>query len=88
MLFVCLCASIACQFEFVQGQWFNDGNSLGLGNDQDPLLAMSTRKLTSPFPVPALVSVSHSPLVTVRGGEYFFLPGRRALAHLAGRSGH
>jgi Dyp-type peroxidase family len=84
LLFVCLCASIARQFEFVQGQWSNDGNILGLGNDQDPLLSNASDGTTltitgaRPFflhPIP--------PLVTVRGGEYFFLPGRRALGHLA-----
>ncbi len=89
LLFVCLCASIARQFEFIQGQWFNDGNSLGLGNDQDPLLSNESRgtNLTIPGPQPWFLS-DVSPLVTVRGGEYFFLPGRRALGYLASCSIH
>lgn len=89
LLFVCLCASIARQFEFVQGQWFNDGNSLGLGNDQDPLLGNEYpgTNLTISGARPWFLSPI-PPLVTVRGGEYFFLPGRRALAHLAGCSVH
>ncbi len=84
LLFVCLCASIARQFEFIQGEWLNDGNSLGLGNDQDPLLSNSRRgtNLTIPGRQPYFVSPI-PPLVTMRCGEYFFLPGRRALAHLA-----
>ena len=31
LLFVCLQASIARQFEIVQTQWCNDGNAFGLG---------------------------------------------------------
>ncbi len=84
LLFVCLCASIARQFEFIQGQWLNDGNGLGLGNDQDPILSNSRQgtNLTIPGGQPHFVSPI-PPLITMRGGEYFFLPGRRALAHLA-----
>lgn len=85
LLFVCLCASIARQFEFVQGQWSNDGNNLGLGASQDPLLSNASNgtSLTIPGARPWFLSPI-PPLVTVRGGEYFFLPGRRALAHFAG----
>lgn len=85
LLFVCLCASIARQFEFVQGQWANDGNSLGLGNDQDPLLSNASDGTTLTIPDKHGPWLLHPipPLVTVRGGEYYFLPGRRALVHLA-----
>ncbi len=84
LLFVCLCASISRQFEFIQGQWINDGNSLGLGNDQDPLLSNSSQgtNLTIPSHRPYFLSPI-PPLVTMRGGEYFFLPGRSALTRLA-----
>ncbi|MGH3912717.1 MAG: Dyp-type peroxidase, partial [Pseudonocardiaceae bacterium] len=84
LLFFCLCASIARQFEFVQSQWSNDGNSLGLGNDQDPLLsnARGGTNFTIPGSPPWFITAI-PPLVTVRGGEYFFLPGRRALASLS-----
>ena len=36
LLFVCLQASIARQFEIVQSQWCNDGNAFGLGREADP----------------------------------------------------
>jgi hypothetical protein len=83
-LFVCLCASISRQFEFIQGQWINDGNSIGLGNDQDPLLSNSSQgtNLTIPSHRPYFLSPI-PPLVTMRGGEYFFLPGRSALTRFA-----
>ena len=84
LLFVCLCASIARQFEFIQGQWINDGNSLGMGDDQDPLLSNNSRgtNLTIPGHRPYFLSPI-PPLVTMRGGEYFFLPGRSGLTRLA-----
>jgi Dyp-type peroxidase family len=84
LLFVCLCASIGRQFEFVQGQWLNDGNSLGLAGAHDPLLSKGNDRsnLTIPGERPWMAS-GLDRLVTVRGGEYFFLPGRRALIGIA-----
>ena len=38
VIFMCLCASIARQFEFIQQQWINYGNDFKLANDKDPLL--------------------------------------------------
>ena len=83
ILFVCLQASIARQFEFVQSQWLNDGNLFGLGQDRDVLLGAhdGTGKMTvqgqPPFFMGAL-----SRVVGVRGGEYFFLPGINGLHYL------
>ncbi len=37
MLFYAFNASFARQFEFIQSQWLNDGNALGLGIDRDPV---------------------------------------------------
>ena len=39
LIFVCLNASIARQFELVQGQWLGDGDAFGLGNARDVLVA-------------------------------------------------
>ena len=38
VIFMCLCASIERQFEFIQQQWINYGNDFKLANDKDPLL--------------------------------------------------
>ena len=38
LVFACFQADIERQFEFVQSQWFADGNAFGLGADKDPLL--------------------------------------------------
>ena len=86
VVFMCLQASIARQFEFVQAQWFNDGNGLHLGDDEDVLMGRhdgpSPRKMTIPGRPPYFVGPL-SRVVTVRGGEYFFVPGINGLHHLA-----
>lgn len=38
VIFMCLCASIKRQFEFIQQQWINYGNDFKLANDKDPIL--------------------------------------------------
>jgi Dyp-type peroxidase family len=86
VVFMCLQASIARQFEFVQAQWFNDGNGLHLGDDEDVVMGRhdgaSPRKMTVPGRPPYFVGPL-SRVVTVRGGEYFFIPGINGLHHLA-----
>jgi Dyp-type peroxidase family len=86
VVFMCLQASIARQFEFVQAQWFNDGNGLHLGDDEDVLMGRHDgpppRKMTVPGSPPHFVGPL-SRVVSVRGGEYFFTPGINGLQHLA-----
>ena len=86
VIFMCLQASIARQFEFIQSQWLNRGNAFTLGEDQDVLVAPQDgpgpHKMTihgkPPFFLGPLQRV-----VTVRGGEYFFVPGINGLEFLA-----
>jgi Dyp-type peroxidase family len=83
--FVSLCANLSRQFEFVQGAWVNNPHFAGLRSDTDPLIG--TRPEGNTFTIPAdpvRERVHDLPsFVTVRGGAYFFLPGRRALRFLA-----
>ena len=87
---MCLQASISRQFEFVQAQWFNDGNGLHLGDDEDVVMGRHDgpppRKMTVPGRPPCFVGPL-SRVVTVRGGEYFFTPGLNGLHHLAAMAG-
>ncbi|MBA2429214.1 MAG: Dyp-type peroxidase [Thermoleophilaceae bacterium] len=84
VLFMCFQASIKRQFEFVQAQWFNDGNAFRLGDDKDVLLGDhdGTAKTLIPGRPPTLISPL-SRLVSTRGGEYFFCPSIAALRHLS-----
>jgi Dyp-type peroxidase family len=90
VLFMCLQASIARGFEFVQSQWLGDGNAFGLGGDQDVLLGPQDgpppRKMTVPGSPPCFVGPLQR-LVSVRGGEYFFVPGINGLRFLAAAAG-
>jgi Dyp-type peroxidase family len=85
--FICLCANIARQFEFIQSTWVTSPKFAGLHADDDPLLGARG-------PGAGEFSAQGQPVrrrylglprfVTVRGAGYFFLPGLRALGHLGG----
>jgi Dyp-type peroxidase family len=90
VIFACLQASIARQFEFVQSQWLNAGNTFGLGEDQDVMLGPQDghppNKMTVPGSPPFFVGPL-SRVVTVRGGEYFFVPGINGLRFIGAAAG-
>jgi Dyp-type peroxidase family len=85
--FICLCANISRQFEFVQHSWLDDPRFNGLYDEPDPLMSPAPRGGRT-FTVPAEpVRERYAGLprfVSVRGGAYFFLPGVRTLRRLAG----
>ncbi|HEX7298755.1 MAG TPA: Dyp-type peroxidase, partial [Solirubrobacteraceae bacterium] len=85
LLFVCLQASIARQFEIVQSQWCNDGNAFGLGREADPLTGPAGRQMRHLIEgrPPRVVSPLRS-CVECRGGEYLLVPGLAALRALPG----
>ncbi|MEA2191842.1 MAG: hypothetical protein QOI73_1963, partial [Solirubrobacteraceae bacterium] len=84
LVFVSFQASIARQFEGVQGPWLNDGNIFGLGHDKDYLLgdASGGGKMTIQGSPPYFLAPQRQ-LVTTRGGAYLFVPGMAALRALA-----
>jgi Dyp-type peroxidase family len=86
LMFVCFQSSIERQFEFVQRQWLGDGNVFGVGDDRDPLLGRrlddGTREMVIQGSTPMFLS-GLPEFVTVRGGDYFLVPGRAGLAALA-----
>jgi Dyp-type peroxidase family len=84
MLFICLNADIAGQFEFIQHTWINNGRFSGLYSETDPLLNYpgEARSLTiQRRPTSEHVDSMHQ-YVKVRGGAYFFLPGIETLRSL------
>ena len=86
VIFMCLQASIVRQFEFIQSQWINRGNAFTLGEDQDVIVAPQDgpgpHKMTIPGNPPFFVGPLQR-VVTVKGGEYFFVPGMNGLEFLA-----
>ena len=86
VIFMCLQASLARGFEFVQSQWANGGNAFRLAEDQDVIVAPhdtdGPAKMTIPGSPPFFLGPL-SRVVTTRGGEYYFTPGINGLRHLA-----
>lgn len=86
VLFMCVNADIAQQYEFVQQTWLNNTTFAGLDGEVDPIVSgkeASERRFTVPArPISAAVKRGRA-LTTVKGGGYFFLPGKKALRWLA-----
>ncbi|MFI5317791.1 MAG: Dyp-type peroxidase [Myxococcota bacterium] len=87
LLFACLNANIERQFEFVHHSWLGNPSFLGLHEEGDPLIAADADpagRFTIPG-MPLRERLTGVPrFVSVVGGGYFFLPGRRGLFELAG----
>ena len=92
LYFICLSASIARQFEFVQNAWVAGSKFDGLTEESDPLLGNRLPGPGCPFTDGFSLAREGGvrqrlkglpQFVTVRGGAYFFLPGLRALRYLA-----
>ncbi len=86
LLFVCLCSDIERQFEFVQQTWIASPSFKGLTHEHDPILGSGRHGGPSVFTIPtsagAVKLQAMKSYVKVRGGGYFFLPSRSALAYL------
>lgn len=82
---VFLGAHIERQFEFIKSEWVNDGNFIGYPGEQDPVAGHHGGTGTATIPEkPIRRRLRNLPsFVVTRGGEYCFLPGRRALRWLA-----
>jgi Dyp-type peroxidase family len=76
-------ASIERQFEFVQRKWINWGQFDGLDGESDPITGPAGRDFTWQRPVVPRRFADLPRFVTVRGGEYFFIPGIAAVRYLA-----
>jgi Dyp-type peroxidase family len=87
LVFVCHQASLARQFEVVQGSWIADGDAFRLGDDPDPILggpaldSARPAKMTLQGDPPRLVGPL-ARFVLLRGGEYLFTPSLAAAARL------
>ncbi|MGH8526083.1 MAG: Dyp-type peroxidase, partial [Gammaproteobacteria bacterium] len=80
LMFSFVGAHIGRQFEFVQSEWINGGDFLGLGDAKDPISSTTGTDIYSfPHrPLPKRVR-NLSQFVVTRGGDYGFMPGLRAL---------
>ncbi|MDV7143986.1 hypothetical protein R3X27_14960 [Tropicimonas sp. TH_r6] len=86
VLFLCLNADIERQFEFVQQTWNMSRQFHGLTDEVDAIIGRGKKggQLTIPTARGPVIVQGFQDVVRVRGGGYFFLPGRNALRYLAG----
>jgi len=84
-VFLLIGAHLKQQFEFVQSQWATDGNFISHGTEQDPIIGNNEGDGVFTIPKKPVRRRLHGlpKFVTVRGGEYCFMPGLRALRWLA-----
>ena len=87
-VFLLIGAHLRRQFEFVQSQWVTDGNFISHGTEQDPLIGNNEGEGVFTIPrAPVRRRLHGLPrFVSVRGGEYCFMPGLRALRWIANLS--
>jgi Dyp-type peroxidase family len=84
IMFAFIGARFDRQFEFVQTQWVNDGNFIGVSADKDPLIGGNDDGQFTVPRQPIRRRLQALPAFVVnRGGEYGFMPGLRALRWLA-----
>ncbi|HSP77985.1 MAG TPA: cytochrome P450, partial [Myxococcaceae bacterium] len=98
LMFLAYNASISEQFELVQQQWLNSGNVSGhLSSVRDPISpgepcprhgdcpanSFTVPEADGQPPLASRTLFELPRFVTVKGGEYFFVPGLRALAAIA-----
>jgi Dyp-type peroxidase family len=87
-VFLLIGAHLGRQFEFVQSQWVTDGNFISHGTEQDPLIGNNEGEGVFTIPrAPVRRRLHGLPrFVSVRCGEYCFMPGLRALRWIANLS--
>jgi len=85
LMFAFIGAHLGRQFEFVQSEWMNAGEFLGLGEAKDPI--SGSHEGEGAFSIPRRPIPQRlrglARFVTTRGGEYCFMPGLRAMRWIA-----
>jgi Dyp-type peroxidase family len=83
--FLFISAKAMATIEFLQQEWINDGNFIGIGDERDPIIGLHDEAATFTIPkdpVRRLVRGIET-FNVLRGGEYFFMPSLSALKWLA-----
>jgi Dyp-type peroxidase family len=81
--FIALGARAIDNVEFLQSEWVNSGNFMGLGKEKDPMISVQDKGsyFTVPGAPPRRVQNIQS-FNTLLGGEYFFMPSLSAIRWL------
>jgi Dyp-type peroxidase family len=84
-IFLFISAKAMATIEFLQQEWINDGNFIGIGGERDPIIGRQEEGATFTIPKePVRRRIRGIETFNVlRGGEYFFMPSVSALKWLA-----
>jgi deferrochelatase/peroxidase EfeB len=88
-IFLFISAKAMATMEFLQQEWIQDGNFVGLGEERDPIIGRQDEGASFTIPrEPVRQRVRGLETFNVlRGGEYFFMPSISALKWLGDLSG-
>jgi Dyp-type peroxidase family len=83
--FLFISAKAMATIEFLQQEWINDGNFIGVGNERDPIIGLQDADATFTIPKEPVRRRVHGieTFNALRGGEYFFMPSLSGLRWLA-----
>jgi Dyp-type peroxidase family len=87
--FLFISAKAMATIEFLQKEWINDGNFIGVGEERDPIIGLQQEGAIFTIPREPVRRRIHSihTFNVLRGGEYFFMPSISALQWLANLGG-
>jgi Dyp-type peroxidase family len=84
-IFLFISAKAMATIEFLQQEWINDGNFVGVGDERDPIIGLQQEGAVFTIPHEPVRRRVHSieTFNVLRGGEYFFMPSISGLNWLA-----
>jgi Dyp-type peroxidase family len=85
LYFLFISAKAMATLEFLQQEWINDGDFLGMGDERDPIVGLQESDATFTIPATPVRRRLHGleTFMVLRGGEYMFMPSLSALKWLA-----
>ncbi|HEY9360900.1 MAG TPA: peroxidase, partial [Xanthobacteraceae bacterium] len=83
-IFLFISAKAMATIEFLQQEWVNDGNFIGIGGERDPIIGRQDEEAVFTIPREPVRRRVHGieTFNVLRGGEYFFIPSLSALRWL------
>ena len=84
-IFLFISAKAMVTLEFLQQEWINDGNFIGVGDERDPIIGLQEGGASFTIPKSPVRRRVHGieTFNVLRGGEYFFMPSLSALRWLS-----
>jgi Dyp-type peroxidase family len=88
-IFLFISAKAMATIEFLQQEWINEGNFIGVGEERDPIIGRQEEGAIFTIPKEPVRRRVHGiqTFNVLRGGEYFLMPSISALKWLANLSG-